>query len=106
MVLFDASFVLAEFLSRHIDLTRVAEVKELMGEHAMRWNNWGRKHGLELGAGLGLPSIVASNLGARMIATDGDEAVQNLLCMNTQRNAPSCRAHKLFWGTQEPLKKT
>merc|ERR1712151_677069 len=39
-----------------------------------------------------------------MGATDGDDAVVNLLSMNTQRNAPSCQARKLFWGTHEPLR--
>jgi hypothetical protein len=32
---------------------------------------WEGKTGVELGAGLGLPSIVASKLGVKMIATDG-----------------------------------
>jgi len=103
MALFDTSFVLAEFLSRHDDLGQVVEVKELMGESNTRWDSWKRKSGVELGAGLGLPSILASNLGANMFATDGDDAVLHLLGMNTQRNAPSCQVEKLFWGSIEPL---
>merc|ERR1712176_792236 len=76
---------------------------ELIGISSARWNNWKGKTGIELGAGLGLPSIVASNLGAKMIATDGDDEVLYLLDMNTQRNAPFCQAEKLFWGRAEPL---
>ena len=75
MVLFDASFVLADFLSRHCDLAQVAEIKQLMGKAVARWTSLKGKSGVELGAGLGLPSIVASKLGAQMIATDGDDEV-------------------------------
>merc|ERR550514_1857206 len=103
MALWEASFVLAEFLSRS-DLSDVAEVKELMGKSGAWWNSWKGKSGVELGAGLGLPSIVASNLGAKMIATDGDDAVLHLLGMNTESNAPLCRVEKLFWGSIEPLR--
>ena len=48
---------------------------------------------------------MASNLGAKMTATDGDDTVLHLLGMNTERNAPSplCKAQKLLWGTAEPL---
>ena len=70
-----------------------------MGKNRMWWNSWKGKSGVELGAGLGLPSIVASNLGAKMIATDGDDAVLHLLRTNTESNLPSCRVEKLFWGT-------
>ena len=90
MVLWDTSFVLGEFLSRQGDLAQVEEFKTLMGESGMLWNSWKGKSGVELGAGLGLPSVVASNLGAKMIATDGDAEVLQLLRMNTENNAPSC----------------
>ena len=74
----------------------MAEVKELMGETGMQWGGWTGKSAVELGAGLGLPSIVASNLGAKMIATDGDDAVLHLLDMNVKHNAPSCWVQNLF----------
>merc|ERR1719171_3260961 len=89
-----ASFALAEFLSRHSNLAQVEELKELMEARCMWWSNWKLKSGVELGAGLGLPSIVASNLGAEMIATDGDDEVLKLLSLNMVRNAPSCRVEK------------
>ena len=77
MALWDASFALAEFMSRHCDLAQVAEVQELMDGDGTGtiWNTWKGKSGVELGAGLGLPSIVASNLGAKMTATDGDDSL-------------------------------
>lgn len=103
MVLWEAAFVLAEFLSRHSDLAKLAEVKELMGENGTWWNGWKGKSGVELGAGLGLPSIVASNMGAKMIATDGDDKVLHLLGMNMEHNAPLCRVEKMLWGSAEPL---
>eukprot|EP00746_Dinoflagellata_sp_MGD_P140646 gnl/MRDRNA2_/MRDRNA2_73862_c0_seq2.p2 gnl/MRDRNA2_/MRDRNA2_73862_c0~~gnl/MRDRNA2_/MRDRNA2_73862_c0_seq2.p2 ORF type:complete len:137 (+),score=22.69 gnl/MRDRNA2_/MRDRNA2_73862_c0_seq2:179-589(+) len=88
MALWEAAYVLADFLSRHVNLAQVAEVKTLIEGTGSQWNNWQGKSGIELGAGLGLPSIVASNLGANMIATDGDDAVLSLLGINTKRNAP------------------
>ena len=81
MVLFDASFMLAEFLSWHDSLLQVAEVKELMRVTGTRWSNWKKTRGEEVGAGLGLLSIVMSNLGPKMIATDGDDEVLHLLEM-------------------------
>merc|ERR1712216_87788 len=90
-------------MGRHCDLAQVAEVKELMGQSAMTWNSWKGKRGVELGAGLGLPSIVAANLGAKMIATDGDDMVVHLLGKNMERTAPSCQVKKLLWGTQAAL---
>merc|ERR1739848_861815 len=103
MALWDASFVLAEFMSNHRDLAQLREVQELMGESGKTWNSWNGKCGVELGAGLGLPSIVGSKLGAKMIATDGDDKVLDLLGMNVKRNAPSCQVEKLLWGRTEPL---
>eukprot|EP00747_Dinoflagellata_sp_TGD_P061071 gnl/TRDRNA2_/TRDRNA2_152348_c0_seq3.p1 gnl/TRDRNA2_/TRDRNA2_152348_c0~~gnl/TRDRNA2_/TRDRNA2_152348_c0_seq3.p1 ORF type:complete len:172 (+),score=37.77 gnl/TRDRNA2_/TRDRNA2_152348_c0_seq3:1-516(+) len=38
-----------------------------------------------------------------MIATDGDDAVLQMLSTNMNRNAPGCRVTKLFWGSAEPL---
>ena len=44
---------------------------------------------MELGAGLGLPSIVAHALGMEVAATDGDEHVMDLLRRNAAANAES-----------------
>merc|ERR1712176_1177501 len=104
MALWGAGFVLAEFLSRHDELAQLAELGELLGESSTLWNTWEGKRGVELGAGLGLPSIVASKLGAHAIATDGESTVLHLLRMNTERNAPTCQVQNLLWGEPEPLK--
>jgi len=59
----------------------------------------------ELGAGLGLPSIVAARLGVQMVATDGDEEVMRLLRQNVALNCrdASLVAEKLLWGTSGVL---
>merc|ERR1712039_1164965 len=74
-----------------------------MGNAVTCWTSLKGKSGVELGAGLGLPSIVASNLGAKMIATDGNDEVLQLLGINTKRNAHSCQVKTLFWGSSKPL---
>lgn len=58
---------------------------------------------LELGAGLGLVSIVASCLGASaVVATDGDKAILPVLQRNILRNLDSSHApvdvRQLWWG--------
>merc|ERR1712110_1011154 len=47
--------------------------------------------------------IVASNLGATVLATDGDDAVVQLLSANMASNAPRSRVVKLDWGSAESL---
>ena len=88
--------MLAEFLSWHGDLAQTAEVKELMTESGMCLNSWKAKSGVELGAGLGLPSIVVSNLGTEMVATDGDNSV---LHMHIQENTVDLNDLNTFFLT-------
>ncbi|KNC81629.1 hypothetical protein SARC_06052 [Sphaeroforma arctica JP610] len=65
---------------------------------------WQGRTGVEIGAGLGLPSIVASNLGIRMVATDGDDDVLRLLRDNMSSNGcTDARVEKLVWGDKEAL---
>ena len=71
VALWEGSFVLAEWLSRQTDPRRSKDVTAAAGEAWGRDDGWRGKTGVELGAGLGLPSIVASKLGVEMIATDG-----------------------------------
>ncbi len=47
--------------------------------------------GVELGAGLGLPSLCGAHLGLHMLATDGDADVLDLLAQNVARNLSSAR---------------
>jgi hypothetical protein len=71
VALWEGSFVLAEWLSRQTDPRRSKDVTAAAGEVWGGDGGWEGKTGVELGAGLGLPSIVASKLGVEMIATDG-----------------------------------
>ena len=71
VALWEGSFVLAEWLSRQTDPSRSKDVTAAAGEVWGGDGGWHGKTGVELGAGLGLPSIVASKLGVEMIATDG-----------------------------------
>ena len=71
VALWEGSFVLAESLSRQTDPRRSKDVTAAAGEAWGGDDGWRGKTGVELGAGLGLPSIVASKLGVEMIATDG-----------------------------------
>jgi predicted nicotinamide N-methyase len=58
---------------------------------------------LELGAGLGLPSLAAALGGAEVLATDwADDAVE-LLRANAERNGISLRAEVVRWDEPEPL---
>jgi predicted nicotinamide N-methyase len=58
---------------------------------------------LELGCGLGLPSLVAALRGAHVLATDwADEAIE-LLRRNAERNGVSLRLARVRWSEPEPL---
>lgn len=118
VALWEASFVLAEWLSRQKDgLSTAGEVLKSVPRHCIP-KRWRGSVGVELGAGLGLPSIVSAHLGVRMVATDGDAAVLRLLSQNVVTNAPSSgssgssakassqlRAETLLWGTEAPLER-
>ena len=53
--------------------------------------------GIEIGPGLGVPSILASNLGAKVKATDGDDGALQLSGTNEKRNALSCHVKPAVW---------
>ena len=58
---------------------------------------------LELGAGLGLPSLAAALGGADVLATDwADDAVE-LLRLNAGRNRIGLRAERVRWDDPAPL---
>jgi predicted nicotinamide N-methyase len=58
---------------------------------------------LELGAGLGLPSLAAAIRGADVLATDwADDAVE-LLRLNAERNRVALRVARVRWDEPEPL---
>ena len=58
---------------------------------------------LELGAGLGLPSLAAAVRGADILATDWAEDAVELLRRNAGRNGIALRAEVVRWDRPEPL---
>lgn len=58
---------------------------------------------LELGCGLGLPSLVAALRGADVLATDWAEDAIELLRRNAERNGASLRVARVRWNEPEPL---
>ncbi len=58
---------------------------------------------LELGAGLGLPSLAAALGGADVLATDWAEDAVALLRANAERNGIALRAERVRWDEPEPL---
>jgi predicted nicotinamide N-methyase len=58
---------------------------------------------LELGCGLGLPSLVAALRGADVLATDWAEDAIELLGRNAERNGASLRVARVRWSEPEPL---
>jgi hypothetical protein len=111
----DASYVLAEWMSRYPCPSSVPALQQILGvddeNDARKWQQWGNKHGVELGAGVGLLSIVAARLGVSMVATDGDDAVLDLLRENVERQQWSetqtgkehVRVSQLKWGAPDVL---
>jgi len=60
-------------------------------------------HVLELGCGLGLPSLAAAAGGADVLATDWAEEAVVLLSRNAARNGVSLRVERVRWDEPEPL---
>jgi predicted nicotinamide N-methyase len=58
---------------------------------------------LELGAGLGLPSLAAALSGADVLATDWAEDAVALLKANAKRNSIRLRVKRVRWDEPEPL---
>ncbi len=111
--LWEGSVALAEWLARHespaaVDASLPSGVR---GRTALAscGDSWCGVSVVEVGAGLGLPAIVAHRLGARnVVATDGDDVVLRLLAANARLNAldvaaAPLRVAKLEWGADEPL---
>ena len=58
---------------------------------------------LELGCGLGLPSIVAALAGARVLATDWSAAAVEMTAVNAERNDADVATLVCGWTDPEPL---
>ncbi len=61
---------------------------------------------LELGAGLGLVSVVAAKLGASVTASDGHPDMDELLAHNAKSNDVSLRYVSYDWGKTAPPEKS
>lgn len=57
---------------------------------------------LELGCGLGLPSIVATQLGAKVIATDFHPDVEEYFLRNCRHTNITCSYERLNWREDNP----
>ncbi len=58
---------------------------------------------LELGCGLGLPSLAAALRGASVLATDWADTAIELLGRNAERNGVFLRLARVRWSEPEPL---
>jgi predicted nicotinamide N-methyase len=58
---------------------------------------------LELGCGLGLPSIAAARAGGRVLAVDWSPAAIDLLSTNAARNGVSVEGAVVSWSAPAPL---
>ena len=76
----------AELWPSGIALARVVEEQDLAGARV-----------LELGSGLGLPSLAAALRGAEVLATDWAEEAVALLRENAAANAIALRAERVRW---------
>ena len=58
---------------------------------------------LELGCGMGVPSLVASRSGAAVLATDADDEALDLLADNASRNGLEVETAQADWASPEGL---
>jgi predicted nicotinamide N-methyase len=63
----------------------------------------GGRRVLELGCGLGLPSVAAALAGARVLTTDWSAAAVAFAARNAALNGADLRAERVAWGTPGPL---
>jgi predicted nicotinamide N-methyase len=82
----------AELWPSGLALARYVATRELRGLRV-----------LELGCGLGLPSLAAAHRGAEVLATDWAEDAIELLSRNAERNGLFLRVARVRWSEPEPL---
>jgi predicted nicotinamide N-methyase len=58
---------------------------------------------VELGCGLGVPSLVAARAGAAVLATDGDDEALGLVERNAHENGLSVETARVDWGAADEL---
>lgn len=82
----------AELWASGVSLARAVDELDLKGSRV-----------LELGAGLGLPSLAAAIRGADVLATDWAEDAVELLRVNARRNSVELRAERVRWDEPASL---
>jgi predicted nicotinamide N-methyase len=82
----------AELWPSSLALARAVGVRALRGART-----------LELGCGLGLPSIAASLAGARVLATDWSSEAVAMTAANAERNGAAVETLVCSWTEPEPL---
>ena len=108
--LWEPSLALAEWMSRQREpSSSVAAAADFFAKQEgrnMDWGNWRGKVLVELGAGIGLCSIVAAKMGMKVVTTDGDIHVLDMLAQNVAANmvSDSVAVKKLSWGGKKLLK--
>lgn len=85
-ILWPASVALGEYLNEHRALIKNKSV-------------------LELGAGLGLPSLVASHLGAKVLTTDYHPDVESYFLRNCRHSSVHCNYQRLNWREESLTEK-
>lgn len=83
---------------------RTWEASLLLSEWLLE-QNIERKYVLELGAGTGLVGILASKIGAKVMATDGSDMVVTKLRGNFEMNHVSIESRVLWWGDEDEILK-
>jgi predicted nicotinamide N-methyase len=95
----DEAFEREEFLPYWAELWPAGRaLAEIVGER-----NVAGLSVVEVGCGLGLPSLVAALGGARVLATDWSPDAIELLRGNAQRNGVTLEAQVVPWGAAEAL---
>jgi predicted nicotinamide N-methyase len=61
------------------------------------------KRTLELGCGLGLPSIAAARAGGRVLATDWSADAVRATAANAERNGVEVETLRCAWGDPDPI---
>lgn len=105
--IWESSYVLSEWLSRFATGEPTKALQQILGnKRAEMFSSIVNPQTtvVELGSGMGLCSITVAKLGARVIATDGDDQVLKLLNSNIRLNQVSnASASPLEWSCEDPL---
>jgi predicted nicotinamide N-methyase len=96
----EARFLAGEAAGRPYGVALWPSAVALAHEVALRAAEFAGRSVLELGAGTGLPGIVAVSLGARVVQTDRQEVALHLCRLNGQRNGASAAEHRLADWTE------